>query len=417
MARNLPTYATVTDLRDVYPNINKYDSKNPIYNWKALFTEGGYKLYQANNSGLVNLLFRDGEDLTAKVMTENYVDKNIDTAEVIDLVETNIDVTDGSVITASDIIKIDNEKMLVIKVTSNTLTVVRGFFGTTVATHVSPSNVFLGVDFTEDNQWMYSAEDDSVLLWTLSSTDPNDSLMESGEDWATHKTDLLYKASRYFDSYVDASLPQRMHKNSEGEYPYLVIRTTAQICAYFLISSHDPENEDGLRIKEEYEETLDKLISGQIKLDYEKSSDSAKGILTELYSDSASTLKPLDIIGTYTGSNYDKILIKVHTGGYIGQAKFNCYVRDDDALGVSGSAVGASTALEEEVIDGSYQSIGNGLFIRFGATTPLASSNSVNNYLVNAVCTAGDAYEIEVFPKGAELDDARGMKTINAVRR
>ena len=214
MARNLPTYATVTDLRDVYPNINKYDSKNPIYNWKELFTEGGYKLYQANNSGLVNLLFRDGEDLTAKVMTENYVDADINTAESIDLVETSIDVTDGSVLTASDIIKIDDEKMLVIKVTTNTLTVVRGFFGTTVSTHVSPSDVYKGVDFTEDNQWIYSAEDDSALLWTLSSTNPNDSLMESGEDWATHKTDLLYKASRYFDSYVDAALPQRMHKNS-----------------------------------------------------------------------------------------------------------------------------------------------------------------------------------------------------------
>jgi hypothetical protein len=416
MARNLPTYATVTDLRDVYPNINKYDSKNPIYNWKELFTEGGYKLYQANNSGLVNLLFRDGEDLTAKVMTENYVDADINTAESIDLVETSIDVTDGSVLTASDIIKIDDEKMLVIKVTTNTLTVVRGFFGTTVSTHVSPSDVYKGVDFTEDNQWIYSAEDDSALLWTLSSTDPNDSLMESGEDWATHKTDLLYKASRYFDSYVDATLPQRMHKNSEGEYPYLVIRTTAQICAYFLISAHDPENEDGLRIKEEYEEILDKLVNGQIKLDYEKSSDSAKGILTELYSNASSTLKPLDIIGTYTGSNYDKILIKIHTSGYIGQAKFNCYVRSDDALGVSGEAVGASPALEEEVIDGSYQHIGNGLYIRFGATTPLASGSSVNNYLVNAVCTAGDAYEIEVFPKGAEIDDARGIKSANLTR-
>ena len=107
----------------------------------------------------------------------------------------------------------------------------------------------------------------------------------------------------------------------------------------------------------------------------------------------------------------------MHTSGYVGQAKFNCYVRNDDALGVSGSAVGASAALEEEVIDGSYQSIGNGLFIRFGVTTPLASGSSVNNYLVDAICTAGDAYEIEVFPRGAELDDARGMKTINAVRR
>ena len=33
MARQLPTYASVSDLRDVYPNIDKYDAKKPVYGW------------------------------------------------------------------------------------------------------------------------------------------------------------------------------------------------------------------------------------------------------------------------------------------------------------------------------------------------------------------------------------------------
>ena len=34
MATNKPTYATVSDLRDVYPNIDKYDAKKSVYDGK-----------------------------------------------------------------------------------------------------------------------------------------------------------------------------------------------------------------------------------------------------------------------------------------------------------------------------------------------------------------------------------------------
>ena len=45
-------------------------------------------------------------------------------------------------------------------------------------------------------------------------------------------------------------MPRQAWKNDEDKYDYIIVRTTAQICAYFLISAHDPENEDALRIKE-----------------------------------------------------------------------------------------------------------------------------------------------------------------------
>ena len=56
----IPTYISESDLRDVYPNIDKYDTKRPVYGW---VTTGTPNLYLARNSGLVNQLFVDGEDL------------------------------------------------------------------------------------------------------------------------------------------------------------------------------------------------------------------------------------------------------------------------------------------------------------------------------------------------------------------
>ena len=198
MATNKPTYATTSDLRNIYPNIGKFDMKTQILGW---VTTGTSNLYLARNTGLVNQLFADGSDL-------------------------------GDAEANSGVVNVNDE-------------------------------------------WYYDSDLDTVYYFN-SASNPIDLLMESGEDFATHLTDQLYKASRYFDSYVDSSLPSQMSKNDEGEYPYIVIRTTAQICAYFLLFAHDPESEDALRIKAEYEDILEKLTTGGIKLDYEKSADSSQ---------------------------------------------------------------------------------------------------------------------------------------------
>ena len=53
------TYCTHRDLKDIYPNLDEFDAKNPIYGW----TEVSTNKYAAHNSGLVTQLFADGEDL------------------------------------------------------------------------------------------------------------------------------------------------------------------------------------------------------------------------------------------------------------------------------------------------------------------------------------------------------------------
>ena len=53
------TYCTHRDVKDVFPNMDDYDIKNPIYGWTEISTNK----YAAHNSGLVTQLFADGEDL------------------------------------------------------------------------------------------------------------------------------------------------------------------------------------------------------------------------------------------------------------------------------------------------------------------------------------------------------------------
>lgn len=328
MPRAKPTYATESDLRDIYPNIDKYDTKKPIYGWETTGTPNFYKSY---NTGLINVLFFDGIEGTA--------------------------VTD---------------------------------------------------DPNANYEFRYSPSNDSVEVF-INTGSPADMLIESGEDWESHKTDLLYKASRFFDSYVDAVLPAQMSKNDEGEFPYLVVRTTAQICAYFLISAHDPENEDAIKIKEEYEEILEKLIAGQIKLDFEKSADSSKGIIREL--SASGTLKPVDLRGSYRGGIYDKIRIQITTAGVIGTARYSVWTYGNDKLGINKG----NLAVDNEIITGEYQTIGGGLRVRFGASTPTGTSGSTDD-LMSASATLHDVYEVEVWGVGEELDDARGIKSAMLTR-
>ena len=147
-------YCTNRDLKDVFPSIDEYDNKTPLYGWVELFSHGGFKLYEAFNTGLTTVLFQDGEDLTPYLKVENYSDSTANTDEAVDIIETAIDVTDGTVFGYGDIIKIDDEKMLVTNISSNTLTVKRGFLGTTTATHNTATDVYIGVEWSESKQWL-----------------------------------------------------------------------------------------------------------------------------------------------------------------------------------------------------------------------------------------------------------------------
>ena len=96
-----PTYITHAELKRIFPQMDEFDQKTPIYGWNQLFTHGGFELYEADDTGLVNVLFKDGQDLTPYKKTESYTDSTANTAEAVDIIETAIDVSDGSVFALS----------------------------------------------------------------------------------------------------------------------------------------------------------------------------------------------------------------------------------------------------------------------------------------------------------------------------
>ena len=51
-----PIYCTHKELKRVYPQIDSFDTKTPIYGWDATDTSNQY---QANNTGLITQLYFD----------------------------------------------------------------------------------------------------------------------------------------------------------------------------------------------------------------------------------------------------------------------------------------------------------------------------------------------------------------------
>ena len=54
-----PTYCTHRQLKDVFPQVDSFDTKRPIYGWESL----GNNVYVAYNTGLVTQLFQNGKEL------------------------------------------------------------------------------------------------------------------------------------------------------------------------------------------------------------------------------------------------------------------------------------------------------------------------------------------------------------------
>tara|TARA_A100001391_G_scaffold138412_1_gene96787 strand:- start:1416 stop:2600 length:1185 start_codon:yes stop_codon:yes gene_type:complete len=389
-----PTYCTHRELKDVFPQVDSFDNKKALYGWNQLFTHGGNELYEADNTGLVTVLFKDGQDLTPYKKTENYTDSTANTDEAVDIIETAIDVTDGGQFSYGDIIKIDDEKMLVTNISSNTITVERGFLDTTTATHSTATDIYIGVSWTEENQWLYNSGCDSVLYYATT-VNPNDQLIESGEDFSTLITRILANASRFLDAKLDPNLPKEQFKDKSGNYDYIIVRTTALIAATFLIRSHDPTSEVATALMEDAMGNIDALNKGSAALSWQTTGDSSKGVLRDV-SYTSGSIRPVDTRGRYSGS-WDLVKIIITTGGVLGTAKYSVFIKDTDKLK-------NQQVVTNEIISGDYQPLAGGLEIRFGGSAD------------NSTATVDDEWECEVVGYTEHVDNS-AINSIKMTRR
>ena len=248
-------------------------------------------------------------------------------------------------------------------------------------------------------EWNYSSSTDSVQVFHTSK-DPNDMIIEAGEDWETIKTRFRKKACRLFESEIDSRFVREISKDREGNYPDIVVRATALKTVILLMKAHDPENAVINSFDMEYNEIVRGIKSGSITLPNSITQDSGKGVIREVSVNGSTTLRPVSIIGEYQGSGYDLLKIVVSTAGAIGAAKMTVYQKDGDKLKTDAS-------VEAELIDGDYQYLAPGLRIRWSAAVIDGSTD---------VATLNDEYEVEVY--GQNIDSTQHqVGTVSLTRR
>jgi hypothetical protein len=312
-----PTYCTHRQLKDVFPQVDSFDTKRPLYGWKEVTTNK----YAAHNSGLTTQLFVDGEDL-----------------------------------------------------------------GAAQSAHT---------DLNVEGEWFYNSAED--ITYYYSATDPNDKLVESGEEFSALITRITANASRFLDAKLDPNLPKEQFKDKEGNFDYIIIRATSLIAATFLIRSHDPTSEVATAMMKEADKIIKDLNEGKAALSWQTTGDSSRGVIRDVNYTSGS-IRPVDTRGRWAGT-FDMIKVKIITGGEFGTATYSVWVKGDDKLGVNEG----NQVVTAQKITGDYQTLAGGLEIRFGASAK------------DSVATANNEWEIEVTGKNENIDN-NNIRSIQATR-
>ena len=397
-------YCTHKQLKRVYPNIDSFDIKTPIYGWvKGLhdFHDSSLDAYYAVNTGLITNLYKDGAELRQVTFPTS---KTTEVETEMTVSSTNLLVDSGSSFGQDDIIKVNDEYMEINAVSTNTLSMAdaterRGLFGTAVGKHAVNGDVYIVVDASVDLPdadaasdapvWFYDSDLDLCVLMGDDLRDTNNpikSLYESGENFKDMIIQLLKDASRYLDSRLDPNLPREQLKDKAGNFDYMIIRSTALIAASFLVRATDPTNEVATALMEEAQSNMDALNTGNAALTWQTTRDASRGIIRDvLYTDGS--VRPVDTRGTWNGT-FDLIKVKIGTGGIFGTATYNVYVKDGDSLK-------QTQVVTEKIINGDYQPLAGGLQIRFAGLKDAS------------VTTANNEWEIEVMGASERVDNFR----------
>ena len=302
------TYCTHRDLKDIYPAIDEFDTKTPLYG----FVVHSGSLYRADNTGLVTQLFANGQDLGSAQANSGEV--------------------------------------------------------------------------TANGHWFYESSLDATYYYN-STTNPNDMLIESGDDWATVITRYISNATKYLDSRLDGKLPRKQFKDQDGNYDYILVRTTALLACTFLIRASQPTSEVAEALFNEAETNIQSLNLGTTKLSWQTTGDASQGVVREQTVNG--NIRIVDTRGEYSGV-YDRIGVKITTAGALGTAKYSFWESDSNNLGAERMNNGES-ANYSDFIKGDYQPVGRGLYARFAGDT-------------GDTATLNDFWEIEVHGRNETTD-------------
>ena len=122
---------------------NPLEHQSAVTSVKRLYLGGdGFFKSWDTDANITNIVDMHRDILHRFSNVGYFVDSTANLAETLNATDTGVDVSDGSQVSAGQIIKIDDEEMEISSISTNTLTVVRGVNHTTAASHSNGADVF-----------------------------------------------------------------------------------------------------------------------------------------------------------------------------------------------------------------------------------------------------------------------------------
>ena len=212
-----------------------------------------------------------------------------------------------------------------------------------------------------DDEWSYSSATDRIEYYHTR-VNPNNMIMEVGTDLEVILERLKRKASRLVESELGSNISREILRDREGNYPTSIIQLTALKTAILFIKGLNPTSDDLGSLETEYGEIKDKIISGRIVVAGHISPESKKGMIREVSTPTYNDVRPIELRGEYSGSNYD--LLKIEVSGSYGYDDnplvFSAYAKDTTKLK-------NDLIVDSELVNGDFQHLVGNLYVRFSA--------------------------------------------------
>jgi len=254
-----------------------------------------------------------------------------------------------------------------------------------------------------DGKYYFDEDADVVYFRPSTNSNPNyDVTMTAGRDNKTLFNEFISRSSDFVRSYINKPIYKNKGVGTGDslgrDYPEVIVRATALLAASMAILPYDEQH--GLRLQVQVYDTeggtglLDLIRKGVISLDQDE--DGRDKIVKEVSIDASTTGAIVDTYG-YPSVSYDRIKVIIETGGTFAAGTtstvtYKTFVGDDSGLKINANQ-------EAEVIDGSFQPVGHGVYVRFST----------------GVYTANDEWEVEV--TGLDHTSGGGIETIQLKRR
>tara|TARA_A100001201_G_scaffold20323_3_gene22706 strand:+ start:2776 stop:3750 length:975 start_codon:yes stop_codon:yes gene_type:complete len=224
-------------------------------------------------------------------------------------------------------------------------------------------------DVNAADEAYYDSDADALYVYSL--IDPDEVVYEASEDWATVKQRVVNEQADHIRSFINRPIFKRTKAEDQGaasrNYDFVLINANAGLACAALISSQDPDK--AMEIYERYispdgDGMLDRLKRGDYALWHEATNELNEGRVVPVSVNASSTGYIADTkVYALPKVDYDDVRVKItqagtFTSGSASSVKYSVYIKNDDGLAMM-------NVVEDEVINGDYQSLAYGMEIRW----------------------------------------------------